>query len=93
MDIMNELLNQRRMAIAQGSTHQLDDRTSFWVIRREAWIEILRSSDAYQSIQSRSDKRKEIMGLPVRITVDDEPDVPMVQLVMEPMMMARKSRS
>lgn len=92
MDIVNEIRQQRLMAIAQGRTHQLDEKTSFWVVRREAWIEIMRSEDVYTSLQIGYHRRKEIMGLPVRITVDDETDVPMVQLVMEPMMKARKMR-
>jgi hypothetical protein len=78
----------RRQAIARSAGHQLDPKTTMWVIRREAWREFLMSQDYLEHMQSC--KEKKLLDLPVRVTVDDDPDTPMVQLVMEPLLEARR---
>lgn len=92
--LVEEAYRLRRHAIAQGSTHALDEKTSFWVVRMEAWREFMKSSDFVKMARFSVDgrMRNELFGLPVRITTHDENDVPMIQLVMEPKMAPIKSR-
>lgn len=73
------------------SPRELDPKTSFWVIKRSAWLELIRAMDIHMVIQCGPTRRKELMGLPVRATIDDEPDVPMIQLAMEPKVDRRKA--
>jgi hypothetical protein len=61
---------------------------AMWVIRREAWLEFRLSPSALEHIKMRSGVN-ELFGLPVRITVDDSDDTPMIQLVMEPVLKRR----
>lgn len=86
LTVMEEAWRLRRSALARSATHTLDERTAIWVIRMDAWRELKMSADYVNSISIGVGRRKELMGLPVRVTIDDEPDVPMIQLVMEPEM-------
>lgn len=83
LSLISEARQQFAYAIRFSHRH-LDPKTSFWVIKQSAWLEFIRAMDIHMVIQCGPTRRKELMGLPVRITVDDEPDVPMIQLVMEP---------
>ncbi|WJI43700.1 hypothetical protein NL532_24140 [Mesorhizobium sp. C120A] len=88
LSFMEEAHLLRRTACANSRSSKLDERTSMWVIRMEAWRDFMASSDfltvAVVSTQRLHGRRNELLGLPVRLTIDDEPDVPMIQLVMEP---------
>lgn len=72
--------------------HQRDDRfrneTRVWLIRMEAWREFRMSRDYVDSFAEVYDKdgvaRRELLGFPVRITYEDVPDAPMIQLLVEP---------
>ena len=88
-DLLEEAYRLRRQALARSSHCELDANTSMWVIRREAWRDLLASADFVNSIRSGPTLRNELLGLPVRLTINDEPDVPMIQLVMEPMLRPR----
>jgi hypothetical protein len=91
LTILVEANRLRMLAIAESRSNSLDPKTSFWVARREAWIDLMRDARYGRMIvQSGLSRRKELFGLPVRVTVDDEPDVPLIQLVMEPMVRARR---
>lgn len=92
--LMEEAYRLRHMTVATTGSAALDAKTSFWVIRIEAWREFMRSADFMNTVRIAQDgkHRNELLGLPVRLTVDDEPDVPMVQLVMEPMLAVRAKR-
>lgn len=91
LTILVEARRLRMLAFAEGRTHSLDPKTSFWVARREAWIDLMRDARYARDVNFGSTtRRKELFGLPVRVTVDDEPDVPLIQLVMEPMVRARR---
>jgi hypothetical protein len=63
-----------------------------WVIRCEAWEELLRHENWMQFVGYRGirGQRNSLYGLPVRLTIDDAEDVPMIQLVMEPMLFKKQ---
>lgn len=84
------VLRRHAIALSPGK-YPLDPKSSMWVIREEAWKEFLMSEQFLMHAARGKDGRvkKELLGLPVRITFDDEPDTPMVQLVMEPLLEAR----
>ena len=84
--LLDEAYRQHRLVESQASSfgRPLDADGAFWVVTRDAWIEFQRSADMISHIQFGPDRRRELFGLPVRVTFDDEPDVPRVQLVMEP---------
>ena len=88
LTFIEEAHRLRRTALANSVTSKLDARTSMWVIREEAWRDFQISSDfltvATFSSQRMDGRRNELLGLPVRLTIEDEPDAPMIQLVMEP---------
>lgn len=89
-DLLHHARMLQRYALAESSGRPLDPKTSQWVIRREAWNEFRQAMDFLTvtgavQINSRA-AAWTLLGLPVRITVDDHPDTPMVQLVMEPML-------
>ena len=91
LTILVEAHRLRMLAMSESRSHSLDPRTSFWVARREAWLELMRDVRYGRMIAPLGQtRRKELFGLPVRVTVDDEPDVPLIQLVMEPMTRARR---
>ena len=86
LSLLSEAYQQHHYAMKYCNTHELDQRTSFWVVRRNAWMELLRSEDFLTSVDFNPQHRKELMGLPVRLTIEDESDVPIIQLVMEPLL-------
>lgn len=85
MPLIEEAYRQRHWALSHSRSHKLDPQTSLWIIRVEAWREFQLSADFVKSISIGPKHRLELLGLPVRLTINDEPDVPMIQLVMEPM--------
>lgn len=92
--MMEEALHLHHMTVATTGRAALDAKTAFWVIRIEAWREFMRSADFMNTVRITQDgkHRNELLGLPVRLTIDDEPDVPMIQLVMEPLIAAGTMR-
>lgn len=93
--IMAEARQQYHYALANTAPGGwLDPKTCFWVITEPGWTELLREIRDYAvCISSGKVGRKTLLGLPVRVTFNDEPDIPMVQLVMEPKIIPRKFRS
>lgn len=81
--LLNEARQQIHHAIARSSGFDLDKSTAFWIVRMEGWRDLAR--DLEFNIFATGYPRKTLLGLPVRISIDDEPDVPLIQLVMEPM--------
>jgi len=79
-------------AVAQSSRSRLDEKTSMWVIKRDAWLKFMSSQESARLlvVDLTGARRNELLGLPVRLTIGDEPDVPMIQLVMEPMIAPRR---
>ena len=86
--LLDDAYRLRMAAIKHSKGHELDPKTAIWVMTIDAWLEILRHKDYTASglIQDPNMERgqKRLMGLPVRTTIDDDPDTPMIQLVMEP---------
>lgn len=81
----------RGHAIARGHGYDLDPKSTLWLIREEAWREFLMSPEFLMHAQHGKDGRveKKLLGLPVRLSFEDDPDTPMVQLLMEPLLEAR----
>lgn len=79
--IMDEAYRLRHFALRQYRTHDLDEKSAMWVIRSEAWDELRKWADFVGGLDYRANQ---LMGLPVRVTIYDSPDTPMIQLVMEP---------
>lgn len=90
--ILSEAKHQYFCALKHSSERHLDPKTAFWVVTMNGWKDIKRDLDVYMVAQLRPNSRKELMGLPVRVTIDDEPDIPMIQLVMEPKVPPIKER-
>jgi hypothetical protein len=84
-DLFAEAKRLWHHARAVSRSGPLDEKTSMWVIRMEAWRE-MRLCDDHRYLDMH--RRNQLLGLPVRLTIDDEPDVPMLQLVMEPLVWA-----
>ena len=92
LSILEDAYRLRRHAMQRSQTHELDPRTSMWVIRDTGWRELMMACGYLNYIVCEpgpKSTRRELLGLPVRVTIDDDPDVPMIQLVMEPMMVPR----
>lgn len=86
----------RQHAIAMSHTHRLDEKTSQWLVKDHAWRDLIRSADYNQHLEidfNPQRMRKTLLGLPVRVTVDDDPETPDIQLVMEPQLMAQRART
>jgi hypothetical protein len=81
---LSDARRQYYSALQHSCSSELDPKTSFWVITMNGWNELRRDVELQMVLRLGPSRRKELMGLPVRVTVDDEPDVPMIQLVMEP---------
>jgi hypothetical protein len=73
LPLIEEAYRLMHSAVANSSRSRLDERTSLWL-----------SSDFFPGVAYKSNRRKELLGIPVRLTYDDDDDVPMIQLVMEP---------
>lgn len=63
-----------------------------WIIRSEAWREFQASADFVTHVKFARNgvMKNELLGLPVRVTIDDQPETPMVQLVFEPLLEAHR---
>lgn len=92
LSLVEEAYRLRRGALAQSGGYQLDPKTAMWVIRLDAWRESQASADFLKVVQYGPTVRNELLGLPVRLTIDDSPDAPMIQLVMEPHVGPRRTR-
>ena len=82
MPLVDEAYRMRALVHLDGDWIRTDSSTAMWIIRDEAWREFRASQDFIQ-MQDMSSRRRELLGLPVRLTYDDSPDTPMIQLVME----------
>jgi hypothetical protein len=65
----------------------LDPRSMMWIIRWDGWRDIIASRD-FATVADI--ERRTLFNIPVRVTVDDHPDTPLIQLVMETMLRAPK---
>lgn len=75
------LQRMKVVALNGAATHGYDINSCFWLIREEAWRELIRARD----FMLQSDlRRKTLVGLPVRTTVDDAADTPLIQICAEP---------
>lgn len=63
----------------------LERSSALWVIRLDAWKELRRHQDYSSAVQCQPNR---LFNLPVRLTIDDDPDTPMIQLLMEPQLWA-----
>lgn len=79
----------RHSALERSKTNDLDPATSQWVVTYAAWRDFKTSKDFLNAVIVIEPGKMKLLGLPVRITVDDDPLTPPVQLVMEPMRMWR----
>lgn len=75
-------IRRETIAVSRASV-PLDEKSALWIIRREAWLELQRDAEIFRA-SARDVRAKRLFDIPVRVTVDDEADVPMMQLVMEP---------
>ena len=80
------LLRHVTASMAEAQRDGLDARSAFWVIRRDVWLEMVLASDFMPHVKSSSHEScpNMLMGLPVRLTVHDVAEAPMIQLVMTP---------
>lgn len=81
---MEEAYRLLHHTIARSGPHELDPKSAMFLIRREVWMDILKHLDMMMGRMPSPYAPRELFGVPVRITVFDPPDTPMVQLVMEP---------
>jgi len=90
-DLLHHAAQLRHWALERSNSHELDPKTTQWIITETAWREFLMSRDFVSHITFDNDgkTRNTLMGLPVRVTFSDDPDTPPVQLVMEPLLYAR----
>lgn len=89
LPLVEEAHRLRLGALEHSGGSRLDPKTTMWVIRKEAWRDFQCSADFLRTVQFGPTTRNELMGLPVRLTIDDSPDTPLIQLVMEPKIMPR----
>ena len=82
-------LRRHKIAVSRSSQTPLDERSTMWVMRMEAWQELISLSEIF-ALGICDVQRKTLFNWPVRLTVDDHPDTPMIQLVMEPLIHMRK---
>ena len=78
-------------AISMSGTHKLDHKTAVWVITYSAYRSFLEDMSlmSYGARDSAADlhsRNKTLLGIPVRITVEDDPETPEIQLLMEPLL-------
>lgn len=66
----------------------LDRNSAMWLVRLEAW-EMFQREMARSGTVSEIARTRTLMGIPIRVTVDDDPDTPAVQLFMEPVFLPR----
>lgn len=82
--LMDEAYRLFREARAWSRGGPVDETTAQWLMTAEAWdffrAEVER--DTY-SMAVRPGMRR-LMGIPIRLTCDDDPNTPLIQLVMEP---------
>lgn len=91
-DFKHTLLDEARFILESSITInknnvELDPQTMQWVMRERAWMELLRQADYSDAVDV---TRKRLLGISVRITIDDLDTVPAIQLLMEPMLQARR---
>jgi len=72
MPLIDAAYRLRSLADEEAGHMRADDSTAMWVIREEAWREFRRSVEFIQ-VQNLSSRRRELLGLPVRLTFDDSP--------------------
>lgn len=83
--IMEDANRLRHYAIARSGRQNLDPKTSMWLITHDAWQHLKASSYFRTMIGAAVDRRaRTLMGTPFRVTIDDDPNTPLIQLVMEP---------
>lgn len=91
----HRLLNSYRAHSARADI-ELDAGSVMFVIKAEAWREMIYEARASGSLVG-FDRNTEHMhscrlfNVPVRLTIDDAPDVPVVQLALEPALYARRT--
>ena len=81
--LFQECMALWHQTVAQTTVCSLEETSAMWIMREEAWRAICQRSEIMRTMETY--KAKQLMGLPVRITYQDHPDTPMVQLVMEPL--------
>lgn len=92
-DLMEHAYALRRQAMARSASHDLDPATCTWVITDRAWREFQKSADILTAVEvNLRDSSRRLLGLRVRITVDDEAGTTPVQLLMGPLLAARPGR-
>jgi len=72
-------------AISMSETHKLDHKTAVWVITYSAWMSFLEDMSR-SPVDFLPSRNKTLLGIPVRITVEDDPETPEIQLLMEPLL-------
>lgn len=88
--LMDEAYRLRVSAIAESHGVSLDERSAMWVIKDDAWREMRRHESLNMTTFAGGGRpMNRLFGLPVRVTIGDDDDTPMIQLVMEPRMMPR----
>lgn len=84
-DLLEEAYRLCHTALANAPRFDLDGQTAMWVITMEAWRDFMASADFVPHVGiQQPGRRNELFGLLVRVTISDEPDVPRIQLVFEP---------
>lgn len=68
------------------NTAIVDEQSAVFLLTEKAWRDIISSADYAFAIDMH---RKRLFGIPIRVTHDDEPDTPRIQLLMEPQLSPR----
>lgn len=85
--VYNELCRLKVAAESHCNGVDLDQTTALWLLTEAAYISFVRPRARMLLICTMDEtnlRPVKILGLPYRITTRDDPDTPLVQLVMEP---------
>jgi hypothetical protein len=76
--VLHEAYRIRDQIFRRFGSDVWDEKTAGWLIREEAWMAILRDEGRHMSV---SFGAKTLLGLPIRVTHNDTPETPMLQVV------------
>lgn len=82
--LWEDVHRQYALGLRRAENSGLDPKSALWIIRRDAWRWLRAAADSLDSFTHNPETGyRRLLGLPVRLTIGDEPDMPMVLLVME----------
>lgn len=85
LTLTEEAYGLLRSHAAHNHRLNLDRASALFIVKLDDWRFFLSTHEAMgtASFARLARGRKELLGIPVRTTIDDEPDLPRIQLVME----------